>query len=128
LIALDSSALIAIGLREPDWEECFHAITFERQFVMSAVTLTETLVVASRRKVLQGMQDYLAELPIKFIAVDEATSRRVAETYKRWGKGNHPAQLNFCDCFGYDVARQFGCPLLYIGNDFAQTDIGSALG
>jgi ribonuclease VapC len=127
LIALDSSALVAIGLREPDWDDCFRAITFERHFVMSAVTLSETLIVASRHEVLTDMQAYLAELPIQIIPADETTARRALAIYQLWGKGNHPARLNFGDCFSYDVARQFGCPLLFIGNDFSQTDIASAL-
>ena len=126
MIALDSSALIAVGLREPDWEDCFRAITFERHFVMSAATFAEPLIAASRRKVTH-MQAYLQSLPIEVVPVDEATSRRVLAIYERWGKGFHPAQLNFGDCFSYDVAKQFGCPLLYIGNDFSQTDIPSAL-
>jgi ribonuclease VapC len=127
LIALDSSALIAIGLREPDWEDCFRAISLERSFVMSAVTLTETLVVALHREVLPKMRLYLDALDITIIAADESTALRVVDIYARWGKGNHPVQPNFVDCFSYDVARQFDCPLLYIGNDFAQTDIRGAL-
>lgn len=63
----------------------------------------------------------------RIVPVDEATSYRAGEIYTRWGKGLHPAALNYCDCFSYDVAKQLDCPLLYIGNDFSQTDIVSAL-
>ena len=47
--------------------------------------------------------------------------------YARWGKGVHPASLNFGDCFAYEVAVAHGCPLLCVGEDFAQTDIDSVL-
>ena len=54
-------------------------------------------------------------------------ARRVADIYARWGKGIDPAGLNFGDCFAYDVAKTRGCPLLYVGKDFARTDVGSVL-
>jgi ribonuclease VapC len=56
-----------------------------------------------------------------------ATARRVAAIYLRWGKGYHPARLNFADCFAYDVAKQHACPLLFVGDDFSRTDIQAAL-
>jgi ribonuclease VapC len=127
LIAFDSSALLAIVQRDPGWEECFRAIALERSFVMSAVTLVESHIVATRHEVLEELRNYLGELKVQFIAADAATATRVVDIYARWGKGNHPARLNFVDCFSYDIAKQFGCPLLYIGNDFSQTDIPSAL-
>jgi ribonuclease VapC len=58
------------------------------------------------------------------IAVD--TSARMA-IYENWGKGVHPAALNFGDCFAYEVAKEHECPLLYVGGDFARTDIEGAL-
>ena len=109
MIALDSSALVAIALREPGWEDCFAAIRLERSFVMSAATLAESLIVAARREVTD-MPAYIDELSINTVPVDAATARRAAAIYARWGKGNHPAKLNFGDCFSYDVAKEFGCP------------------
>jgi ribonuclease VapC len=61
------------------------------------------------------------------IAADTAAARRVGDIYARWGKGQHPAALNFCDCFAYDLAPQHDRPLLFVGNDFAQTDVASVL-
>jgi ribonuclease VapC len=55
--------------------------------------------------------------------VTAATARRVAEAYRLWGKGVHPAALNFGDCFSYVVARDHACPLLYFGEDFSKTDL-----
>ncbi len=52
-----------------------------------------------------------------------AAAQRIAHAYAKWGKGVHPAALNFGDCFAYEVAKDRGCPLLYVGDDFAKTDI-----
>ena len=52
---------------------------------------------------------------------------RAAEAYRRWGKGFHPARLNFGDCFAYELARSRDCPLLYVGDDFTRTDVRAAV-
>ena len=57
------------------------------------------------------------------VAVTPAAARRVALAYARWGKGVHAAGLNFGDCFAYELAREHDCPLLYVGGDFARTDV-----
>ena len=108
MIAVDTSAVLAIALREPDWEDCFMRINRERDIVISAVNLAEVMVVGAYRRVQATMPAFLETLKMKVIPVDEATAHRVAEIYQRWGKGIHPAALNYCDCFSYDVARQFG--------------------
>jgi len=54
--------------------------------------------------------------------------RRIAEAYEQWGKGVHPAPLNFGDCFAYEVAKEHECALLYVGEDFSRTDIEGTLG
>jgi ribonuclease VapC len=51
------------------------------------------------------------------------SARRIAQTYERWGKGAHPAALNFGDCFADEMAKAHGCRLLYVGADFGKTDI-----
>lgn len=66
-------------------------------------------------------------LGIEIVVVTEDSARRVAESYARWGKGIHPASLNFGDCFAYQLATDRECALLYVGNDFAKTDIASAI-
>jgi len=60
------------------------------------------------------------------IAID-TSAHGGAQAYQRWGKGVHPAQLNYGDCFAYELAISQNCPLLYVGQDFAQTDVQSAL-
>jgi ribonuclease VapC len=56
-----------------------------------------------------------------------AAARRIAQAYARWGKGAHPAALNFGDCFSYEVAKEHGCRLLFVSDDFSRTDIESAI-
>ena len=73
------------------------------------------------------MTRLLDVLPLRVEPVTEAFARRAAAAYALWGRGVHPAALNFGDCFSYAVAKQYDCPLLYVGNDFARTDIASGL-
>lgn len=84
-------------------------------------------MVSRGRHVEAELIELLSDLPFEVVPVDNETPWRINEIHRRWGKGHHPAHLNICDCFSYDVAKQFGCPLLYVGNDFSQTDIPSAL-
>jgi ribonuclease VapC len=67
-------------------------------------------------------------LGFTIVSVTSAAARRVAQAYERWGKGAHPAGLNFGDCFAYDVAMEYGCRLLYVGADFDRTDVARVLG
>ncbi len=64
------------------------------------------------------MAELLSGKDLQVVDVTATTSRRVADAYRRWGKGVHPASLNFVDCFAYALAAERGCPLLYVGNDF----------
>ncbi len=59
--------------------------------------------------------------------LDAAGARLVAEAYDTWGKGVHPAGLNFGDCFAYAAAKSADAPLLFVGNDFLKTDVVSAI-
>ncbi len=72
------------------------------------------------------MSRLIEELGFEIIDVTAGMARRVAAAYDQWGKGVHPA-LNFGDCFAYAVANERNCPLLYVGEDFARTDIRLAL-
>jgi len=72
------------------------------------------------------MAQLLDGLPLHVEPVTEAFARRAAAAYAQWGRGVNPAALNFGDCFSYAVAKQYNCPLLYVGNDFAKTDVASA--
>jgi ribonuclease VapC len=61
------------------------------------------------------------------VTVTPAAAQRIGQAYQQWGRGLHPAALNFGDCFAYEVAKEHACRLLYVGDDFAKTDIEGVL-
>jgi ribonuclease VapC len=127
MIAVDTSALMAILLNDASAGACAAALGSEDRLVISAVTAAEIMIVAARRNVGREAERLIDGLGLEILSVAPAAARRVAEAYERWGKGVHPAGLNFGDCFAYEAAKSNGCPLLYVGQDFAQTDIESVL-
>ena len=127
MIVVDTSALIAVVLDEAAGPACKDVLERAEQVAISAGTLAEALMVAGRRNVRDDLAELLDRLPLDVRPVLENEARRAANVYDRWGKGVHSAALNYGDCFAYALAEEHDCPLLYIGNDFAQTDIQSAL-
>ncbi len=127
MIAVDTSTLMAIVLGEPQAEACMTAIEEAEQLLISAGTVAEALIVAGRRNVGDEVGALISGLGFEIVTVTAASARRIADAYGRWGKGIHPASLNYGDCFAYEVAIEHDCPLLYIGDDFRQTDVRSAL-
>lgn len=128
MITVDTSALMAILLGEKEADACGVALEAEEQVLISAATAAEALIVAARYGVAEEMESLLGELGFEVVAVTFETAKRVAQAYAQWGKGRgRGAALNFGDCLAYDVARQHACPLLYVGSDFANTDVVSVL-
>jgi ribonuclease VapC len=127
VIAIDTSAIMAVLLAEPRATACIRALEAEPELLMSAGTMTEIYVVAAGRKITGEAAELIRRMEIEVVPVTEATARQVGEAYARWGKGIHRASLNFGDCFAYVLAKERGCPLLYIGEDFSKTDVASAL-
>lgn len=127
MIVVDTSALIAVAADEPEAAAC-EALLTANDLVISAATLAETLIVAKRKNVEDSLQALFGGLGLEVIEVSEVLAVLAAEAYGRWGKGFHPAHLNYGDCFSYALAELYDCPLLYVGEDFSQTDIRSALG
>jgi len=127
MMAVDTSALMAIVLGEERAAACAAALKTDEDVIVSAGTIAEALVVAARRNVAAQMQRLIDDLGIEVMPVTLGAAQRVAEAYARWGKGNHRAGLNFGDCFAYALAKENSCRLLYVGKDFAKTDIGSVL-
>jgi ribonuclease VapC len=123
MIAVDTSALMAIVLNETDANACIAALEREDEILISATTIAEALIVAARRNVGEEMANLIDGLGFNAVAVTPASARRVASAYAQWGKGVHAAGLNFGDCFAYELAREHDCPLLYVGDDFAKTDV-----
>ena len=125
MIAVDTSALMAIVLDEPQAEACMAVLEVEDEILISAGTVAEALIVSERRNVGEEMAQLIDGLGFDIIDVTPAVARRVADAYNRWRKGVDPAALNFGDCFAYAVAKERDCPLLYVGDDCARTDIRS---
>lgn len=123
MIVVDTSALMAVALREPEAGACRSALEDATALQMSAGTLAEALIVAGRRGIGRDMAEAVEMFGITIVPVTEGDARRAAEAYARWGKGVHPAALNLGDCFAYALAKERNCPLLYVGRDFAQTDV-----
>ena len=127
MIAVDTSALMAIALGEAEADACIGILETEIQVVISAGTVAEALMVAARRNLGEEMTRLIDGLGFEVASVTAASARRVAAAYAQWGRGAHPAGLNFGDCFSYEVAKEHSCPLLYVGDDFSKTDLESAL-
>ncbi|WP_144224637.1 type II toxin-antitoxin system VapC family toxin [Mesorhizobium amorphae] len=127
MIAVDTSALMAIVLNELEADACAVALEAEEKLLISAGTVAEVLIVAARRNVGEEMERLIEGLGFEIVSITPASARRIARAYESWGKGVHPAGLNLGDCFAYEVAKEHGCPLLFVGKDFALTDVAGVL-
>lgn len=131
---VDASAIVAIIAQEPGHERLTQALDTTGVPMVSGIAILEA-VMAVRR--LRGgtvaeaealVSDLLASIGMAEIAITSAETRVAIEAHARYGKGQgHPAQLNMGDCFAYACARTHDLPLLFVGNDFSQTDIRSAM-
>lgn len=127
MIAVDTSAPVAILLNESARPACMDAIEAADICFISAGTLAEVLIVAAGRGVPDRVAMLIDNTEVEVVPVTAVSAHAVAAAYRRWGKGFHPAALNYGDCFAYQLARERDCPLLYVGDDFARTDVRSAL-
>jgi ribonuclease VapC len=127
MIAVDTSALMAIVMNEPEAGACAAALEVEDRLLISAGTVAEALIVAGRRNVGEEMAQLIDGLGFEIVSVMPASARRIAQAYEQWGKGVHPASLNFGDCFAYEVAKEHECRLLCVGKDFRQTNVEKVL-
>ena len=124
---VDSSALIAIVLDEPEASDFTSLITDTDRVSISAATFVEAGVVvdAAGDPTLTGLfDDFLAAAGVVVEPVTPRQALVARQAYRDFGRGSgHPAQLNFGDCFAYALAKERGEPLLFKGNDFAHTDV-----
>ena len=127
MIVVDTSALVAMILGEEQANAIDGLFTSDKELVISAVTLGEALIVSGARGFGSEMARLIERLHFEVIPVLADDARLAADAYSMWGKGYHPAKLNFADSFAYALAKSRGCPLLFVGDDFTRTDIVSAL-
>lgn len=127
---VDSSAIVAILLDEPDGARLAAAIASAPRAAMSAATYVECAVVADRRTGPAGRERFdrvLDLLGIELAPLTAPQARIAREAYRRFGRGSgHPAKLNLGDAFSYALAAESGQPLLFVGDDFTQTDLIAA--
>jgi len=130
-MVLDTSAIIATITNEPDSSRYRAAMLGAESLLISSVAVLETEIVLCARLGLEavGLFDELREKAgIVVVPFDDGMARAAFDAYRQYGKGQgHPAQLNIVDCAVYALAKSRSQPLLFKGDDFARTDILSAL-
>jgi ribonuclease VapC len=129
LIVVDASALVAIAAEEPDRHLYIAALEQSDAAHLAAPNYLETGLLLVRRNIVANRREFDIWLKDAGIIVraDLPLGTDALDAYLRYGKGLHPARLNLADCFAYALAKTLDAPLLYKGDDFAKTDIRSAL-
>jgi ribonuclease VapC len=129
MIAVDTSAIMAIVLGEPDRTAMLDALGSAQGIVVSSATLVEIRVVSFRRggqSLVDQVDLLIAALGIEVVPPGSQEVQAAHDAFVRYGKGGgHPAQLNFGDLFGYALAKSRNMPLLFKGDDFTATDIAT---
>ena len=130
MMVVDTSALAAVFFTEPDAPRFVRALQQTPSACMSAANFLEIGIVIDNRDAPEQMVDldlFLAEAGVEIVPVTMGQARIARDAYRRVGKGNHQAGLNFGDCFAYALAKERDLPLLFKGDDFARTDLRSAM-
>lgn len=125
-MVLDTSAVLAILLGEPEAVTFSQAIEAAPVRLMSTVSVLEAALVIESRKGPNGRRDldqFLKDGVTEMVAFDPLQVHVAREAFLKFGKGRHPAALNITDCCSYALAMTSGEPLLFKGNDFSQTDV-----
>lgn len=125
-MVIDTSAIVAIALNEPDAAELELRIADDPVRLISAATVLETTIVLETRLGDAGGREFdlwLLKVEAEVVPVDAEQIASARRAWRRYGKGRHPAGLNYGDCFSYALALTRGEPLVFKGEDFAKTDI-----
>ena len=123
---IDTSAILAILQDEEERRRFNEAIEAAATVRLSTATYVETSIVIESRFGAAGLQDldrFIEFAGIELVSVDTKQAKAARAAFSTYGKGRHPAQLNFGDCFSYALSWIFGEPLLFKGDDFSRTDI-----
>jgi ribonuclease VapC len=130
VIVVDTSALLAILLDEPEQLLFRDKLAEPTRKMISAVSVLEAgIVIAARRgdDGLAALTDLIEGAEIEVVPFDQAQARLALNAFRAYGKGLHPARLNICDCAAYALAKGMSAPLLFKGDDFAATDVAVAV-
>ena len=128
-MVVDSSALVSILLQEPEHRRLFDKAANAELTIVGAPVALETVMVLSGRSDKDPrslLASLLRTMAAEIVPFTEEHYEAAVSAFLRYGKGRHPAALNFGDCMSYALARVSGLPLLYTGNDFSKTDITAA--
>lgn len=129
-MVLDTSALVAVLLGEPERNRFIALLADTGDPLISAATLVEASIVMQAKTGEDGLADLdelLAAAGVRCVAVDAAQAHTARDAFSRFGKGRGAAGLNFGDCFSYALAMATGRPLLFKGEDFSQTNVTPAV-
>lgn len=124
-MVIDTSALLAILLREPEADDFSRAIADDPRRLVSTLSALEAAVVIHARKGPMGVRELdllLHSAAVTIVSLDSDQVLLARAAYEKYGKGHHPAALNLGDCCSYALAQSSGEPLLFKGNDFSKTD------
>jgi ribonuclease VapC len=130
LMVLDTSAVLAILVDEPESASIRRAIEDDPTRLFSAASLLEASIVIETRFGEAGGRELdllLYRADVQIVPVDRDQVEIAREAYRRYGKSRNPAGLNFGDCFAYALSRSSGEPLCFKGDDFPKTDVSSVL-
>jgi ribonuclease VapC len=129
---IDASALTAMLTDEDEARELLARLQHAATRLTSPLAVWEAAIAVARvldlslAEAAESVESYLALMEIRMVEVAPETARIALDAFDRFGKGRHPARLNFGDCFAYACARHLGEPLMFKGADFPQTDIEAA--
>jgi ribonuclease VapC len=129
VIVVDTSAIIAVLYRETEFDRFVRLITDAETCFVSAISYFEASMVLIGRGTPEATTEldaFLGRVATEFVPFDCELAKRARDAFIRFGRGRHPARLNFGDCVSYALAQTRGLPLLYKGEDFARTDATSA--
>lgn len=125
-MVIDTSAVLAILQNEPERRSFNEAIEAAERRAMSTAIFVESSIVIEARYGADGLRDldlFMAKAGIELVPVDVEQANAARRAFSEYGRGRHPAGLNYGDCFAYALAKVLGAPLLYKGDDFARTDV-----
>jgi ribonuclease VapC len=127
-MVLDTSAILAILQDEPERRKFNEAIEAAESRSISTASFVECSMILESRYGADGIRDldlFIAKAQVSLVPVDEEQAELARRAFRKYGKGRHPAGLNFGDCFSYALAQALDEALLFKGNDFSQTDVES---
>jgi ribonuclease VapC len=127
-MVIDSSAVLAILQDEPERATFNRAVAADRVRLLSAANYLEVAIIIDRRRGEGGARDlrhYLIDAAINIVPVSASQAELARAAYRRFGRGYHPARLNFGDCLAYALAQETGESLLFKGEDFPRTDVAT---